>query len=621
MSSLQSLEKRAILAASAYYNGSAPIMTDAEFDSLVEEIRAKDPTSAILTRVGAPVKGAKAKLPYPMMSLDKVREGTARWASSRSGPFIVSDKLDGTSAMFVAGKLYRRGTGVVGADVSGLVGALLTRKSLSTQLAVRGEIIIPRAKFDRTFARDARSAVNALVTRSHVPQNDPILRAAKFVAYEVVHPRMDKRQQLTALKKAGFECAWHKTLDSVSDTELSALFQDRRANSAYDVDGLVVAAAGVHELSSARNPTHAFAFKEVLADQGAVTTVREVVYAASASNRLVPRVRFDPITLVSGVTLQWATAHNARFVKDNGIGAGAKVRIVRSGDVIPKIQEIVNGVRTPALPPAAPAWSWDASGVHAVLSETGPGARAKRMLAFLNALGVENIGGGTVDRLFAAGVDSIPKLVEATGASLQTVPGFGKVSATRLADSLRAKLNGANLATLMHASGAFSPALGETKLQSVAKVIVPGDLGAQAKRKNIKDRMMSAPGLGGAAASAVEDGMAEFLDLMKAIGINVSKLVTQSAGPKTDPAQSSNVANGVAKGVVVFSGFRDKQLEANAIHAGWIVRSSVSANTSMVVAEDPTSASAKVTKAKALDVPVTSRTAFADLVAISTMVV
>jgi NAD-dependent DNA ligase len=164
---VSSLESEIARATHAYYNTSKPIMSDAQFDLLLDELARVAPESPVLKKVGAPVPaGTKVKLPYPMMSLDKLKSGTGARAARNAGPYVIADKLDGTSAMLAGGRMFRRGTGTHGADISHLI-ALVKGANVRTHMAVRGEIIIRKADASRVIpriAKDARSAVNALVT-------------------------------------------------------------------------------------------------------------------------------------------------------------------------------------------------------------------------------------------------------------------------------------------------------------------------------------------------------------------------------------------------------------------------------------------------------------------------
>ncbi len=83
-------------------------MDDETYDKLLEELRQKDPANSYLSTVGAPPTGTTVVLPFPMPSLDKIKPGQDALTRFLSQPcdagFILSEKLDGLSALWVADK-------------------------------------------------------------------------------------------------------------------------------------------------------------------------------------------------------------------------------------------------------------------------------------------------------------------------------------------------------------------------------------------------------------------------------------------------------------------------------------------------------------------------------------
>lgn len=399
--SVAGLRAKIRAAAKAYFNGTKPLATDREYDALVDELDRRAPNDALLKAVGAdPGRGA-VKLPFPMMSLNKVRRGRgelASWVARRpdADEFTVSDKLDGTSAMVVwrpSGEraAFRRGTGDRGANVSHLVELVVPRVARTrcaalaladgAAVAVRGELVVRTTDRATRFA-NARSHANALATRSAPESAADAAEFAplRFVAYELVSPRLEKRAQMSALKRLGFEVVFHRRAgrSHLTDDALGDAFASRRRSSPYDIDGLVVEAGGVHAVAARRNPEYAVAFKDPSAGERRVTTVRAVEWRESAkTGNLAPTVAFDPV-VIDGVTIRRATGHNAKRVRDLGIGVGARVEVVRAGNVIPSIAAVVERAKRAAVPSVP--YEWSASGVHAV-AKGSDSARRRRRLA------------------------------------------------------------------------------------------------------------------------------------------------------------------------------------------------------------------------------------------------
>ncbi len=110
--------------------------------------------------------------------------------------------------------------------------------------------------------------------------------------------------------------------------------------------------------------------------------VESVRWTVSKDRFLYPTIFYTPVVLVDGdnvVTLDKAYVYNARYVIENGIGRGALVTIVRSGDVIPKVVRVLKAVE-PDLPDkdqfgdyAARVRSSLANGTLLDVPEHGPG--------------------------------------------------------------------------------------------------------------------------------------------------------------------------------------------------------------------------------------------------------
>ena len=102
----------------AYHNGLPLTMTDAAFDTAIDQLRAMDPKHPFLSKVGAPLAtGDEVALPIPLPSLNKIKDQDAitKWsAKCPAASYHVSAKLDGCSALWLpqTKKLYTRGDGM-----------------------------------------------------------------------------------------------------------------------------------------------------------------------------------------------------------------------------------------------------------------------------------------------------------------------------------------------------------------------------------------------------------------------------------------------------------------------------------------------------------------------------
>lgn len=603
MTRITDLEKIIRKASAAYYND-VPIMTDSEFDSLVEELKELNPTSKVLVEIGAPIVGKKVTLPFPMLSLDKLKHAdVTAWVKKQEGPYIVSDKLDGTSAMlhYVRhGKswrvsLYRRGTGTIGADISHLIKYVVDSTTgpdglKENAFAVRGEIIMSRKNFEGSTFKDARSLVNSLVNRKDI--SDEVTKDAlskiEFVAYEVVYPRMDKESQMKLMGKHGFKVVNFEKVQDVTPESLSATFAKRRTDSEYYVDGVVVEGSGQHNISSTRNPTYAAAFKMVLEDQGGDTVVLEVSWETSQTGKLIPRVRYEPI-LVNGISLQWATGFNARYIVDNSIGVGSKIRVIRSGDVIPKIEKVITKASVVSIPDVP--YKWDANEVHYVLADSTDNATMaiKCLVRFFTKMGIENIKEGLVERFYHLGFKKVKDYLVATTDDFLKLPGVNSVLAQKMYDNIQTKISDVDIVTAMVASNVFGDGIGERKLKALI-VASPKTM----MNKWSVESICEIEGFQLVTAQKIMEGVPKFKKWLKDHPmIKVTHEVDRS---QEKP--------------VVFSGFRNKELEERAADSGYSIGASVTKDTVLVVSKDPTASTGKVKRAKELNIRVVSIEAF-----------
>ena len=600
-------------AAAAYYNGGKPLMTDAEYDAAVEQLAAADPTNPFLSEVGAPPPVAGATpLPYPMPSLDKIKPGEDRLERFLAGGaaaegFVLSEKLDGLSALWLPSerRLLLRGDGLKGQEVSHLVGLGvqgLLSATLSPLSAIRGELLLPRSSGEAL----ARAWVNGVVHRDRPDPAD--VAKLRFVAYEVLTPvKPPKRSaQLRWLVEQGYEVPWFRVVaaGNIAPDDLATALKERRSASAYDTDGIVVGYDVSPKSEStaikARNPKDAVAFKMPLEDQSATTTVREVIWGTSNQGYLIPKLRFDPV-VIGAATIQFCTGHNAKTIKEGGIGPGAVVVIRRSGDVIPKLDRVVEAAPGGASLPVG--GTWDATETHIKAAEGAAGSPelvVARLGHFLKTLDIPGAGPATAAALVAAGLAGPAALYKATTENLSKI--LGPKTGASLHAGLRAAVEKADEMSLMLASSKMPRGVGDTKLRSL--------VGLEPDPRNWTTMGAAAVPAGWTTASlqAFLDsfGAYEAWRLSELSWIPYPKLVaavapvTPAANAKTHPSQ-----------VLCLTGFRDKALEAAAAAAGHTISPTFTGKVTLLLVPDgPVKESEKVKAARARGIPIVERTRF-----------
>ena len=578
-------------ASDAYYNGKPLLMDDDEFDALVEKLRTIDPKNPFFKTVGATVGAGAVKLPYLMPSLDKIKPGedSLRRFLAAGTAFVVSEKLDGLSALWSPSKknLYLRGDGVEGQDISHLTAIQGLRKDGKAKFGiVRGEIVLERSQ---VVKGPARSWVNGLIHQT-APAASEVAKL-RFVAYEVLFPsRLSRSAQFAWLAAAGYETPWHMSAAAVTEEALKAWLVERRAQSAYDTDGIVVGYDAVTEVKgdALKNPKDCVAFKMPLADQKAVTKVLAVEWNTSAQGYLIPRIQFEPVT-IGGAVIQYCTGHNARAILTGGVGPGAMICIRRSGDVIPTLESVV----TPCAAAMPAAGVWDGDEKTAAHMRMASGTTSKELVTsqmgyFLKKLEIPGAGPSTWKELVDAGIDTPKKLWDTGAARLSEI--LGPKTGATLHASLRKAFATVDEQTLMIASSMMPRSVGETKLKTLFEA--EADPRRWTALTTVPDSW-SSDSL--KAFQAIYPQYETWRQQITWVAYPIPRIAA-AAAPAT-------ALKGRAESIC-FTGFRDKDLEAKLVAAGHVIHGAVTGKTTILVTPDDGAETEKIKKARATGVRV-----------------
>lgn len=511
-----------IAANDAYYNEKTTLMTDNEYDIVKEYIQMKYPKNTAVAQVGAPIQGKnKVTLPYNMPSMDKIKPDTnalTSWKAKYTGPYVISCKLDGVSGMFDSEtkKLYTRGDGKVGQDISHLVTRLRLNEKVDakTPVVVRGEFIIPRRvfedKYKDTFA-NPRNLVSGIINTKGADEKANDLH---FVAYEIIHPQMNPSKQMETLTKLGYEVVQYKETPAskLTNENLSETLMDWRTKYMYEIDGVIVADDNIHPRKDG-NPEHAFAFKMVISDQIAEAKVVDVIWTPSKSGYLKPRVRIEPIKL-GGVTIEYATGFNGSYIETNKIGIGAVIQIIRSGDVIPHIKSVTTPAERAKMP--TEPYHWTDTHIDIILDSADDNVtvREKNITAFFVGIEVDGLSKGNVARIMAAGFDTISKILKMTKTDFAKVEGFKEKTIEKIYHGIQNKVKSASLLTIMSSSNLFGRGIGERKIKPILEEF-PDILTRTDGPKEKVALLLGIKGIGKENANSFVENIPRFLTFIK----------------------------------------------------------------------------------------------------------
>ena len=629
-----------------YYNHSAPEISDAEFDSLWDELKVLDPNNAVLHEIGPePLPGTvKVEHMFPMRSLDK---GTSDediihfvTQSTFGGKrYLAQPKLDGSalSLEYVSGNLHRaatRGSGERGEDVTlnaKLVANVPTRLNLAIDCHVRGEVVMPLAVFEEKYREVSPNPRNLCSGALRQKHGDGKADASDlvFCAYDVKFPNqspeaVNDSELLTWLQEAGIEPAPWEIFDSDSPQkemiEYTSKWSAKRSSYEFEIDGIVFKLDNLEQRENlgmtAHHPRWALAWK--FPSQEATSVLLDVDWQTGRTGAVTPVARIAP-QMVGGVTVENVTLHNVGEVERLGIKIGDKVKITRRGDVIPKIIENLGEASSTDLEGRFHADGTQFSGDLSVQSIEIPNdcpacgrhlvmegaflrcialecdARTARALTYwCRTLEMDGIGEKLIETLLDKGlVESIADLYRLNHSQISNLERMGDKSAYNVLDEL-ARTRTLNLAKFLHALGIerIGPEVATTISQhftSLEKILFWVDEGQI-------EELTTIDGIGDKVATIFREGISKRRELIN----ELSEIISV-----TDEAES---ASGVFDGksfCITGSLSRPRKEIALAIkNAGGKVVGSVSGNLDVLVAGEK--AGSKLAKAESLNVDVWS---------------
>lgn len=401
-------------------------------------------------------------------------------ASAASGKlrYALEPKFDGISveAVFERGEFVRavtRGDGQVGEDVTenirtvrSLPLKLQPAARAISQLAVRGEVVMLKSAFhamNRDLVERGQDpfANPRNATSGAVRQLDPSVTATRpldvvfydILAIEGAPIPTTHEATLDWMRQAGLPIPTERAC--VTDPEGVLAFHadllDHRDAIDVDMDGIVIKVddIGLHGFLGLRDRSPRAAFALKFPPRSETTRVADIAVQVGRTGALTPVALLEPVD-VGGVTVSRASLHNADIVRKLDVRLGDRVLVRRAGDVIPEIASVDPSARADDPPPFEMPTSCPACGTPVVrdgaivrcpagMACPAQLKEALRHWASRGAADIESLGKKKVEQILDAGlIRTVPDLYRLTPADLETLPGWGVKSATKLVDALDA---------------------------------------------------------------------------------------------------------------------------------------------------------------------------------------
>ena len=404
-----------------YWMKGESLISDQEYDELVEQLRQMDPNHPLLNKIGdgpdEVVFGTKVKHHKRMLSLAKAYtyEDVLKWvrkvSRDKDEVFCVEPKYDGLSCEIYKGKLVTRGDGITGSDCTHIVPFLETVPTFASfedyvsglgEMPVYGEILIHKAMFKKLREQFPELA------QYKTPRN----MAAGLVNTkpDVLHKLLDgKVGGVLSFYNHDGEPSFVPAADMFEKPQnFERWVREIKAKCPCPIDGVVFKLGDLNYRNRFPNtehhPTWALAYK--FKDAEYETIVKSVAWEVGME-AVTPVVKFNPVEIEdpsSGttVTVSCATAHNAKFIRDNHIVPGTRITIVRRGGVIPKVVAVERDVGIDAyIPTRCPSCGGELvwQGPELVcIDDKCEGKITNKIVKGLDRLGLKGIGPAWVER-------------------------------------------------------------------------------------------------------------------------------------------------------------------------------------------------------------------------------
>jgi len=608
---INELKDKITKANEAYRTGNS-IISDSEYDKLVEELSLLSPDDELLTKVGHSVsdESRKAKLPIEMASMNKIKsiDDINDWCRlkgiSKNEVVIITPKFDGLSLCVneLTNDAFTRGDGEYGqksnehyklidnhlydvADVDPL-------SPIDCQFTY-GEVMMSKKTFTEKYSSDFANPRNLVAGLLNSKEATQSLKDCDYIKYgaiftpDLMKMRYTKQEVIDYLNQyQKVKVQYHVCkISELTEELLISLFKEYSID--YEIDGLIIE---INNLSlqytlgretSSNNPCYSRAFKHPSFEQSAETEIIGITWNISKQGYLKPTLHVKPIKL-DGVTVSNVTGNNARFVKDMGLGVGAKVVVKRSGMVIPIIADVLETVEFVQPTIEGVELDWNENGIELITLTETDDQKLKKNISFFEILEADNVSEGVITQLWDAGYKTIKDILNLTTSDLEKIDRFGKRKAKIVYDSIQKSVTGVQLSKLQHATGIF-------KNMGSKKLVLLGDFTS----KPTIEQVLGIEGIGDVLAKEYINKYDQFFDFIKDLPITfLEKVEVVSVGNKFEGKQ------------FVFTGVRLPEYEKIIIQNGGKISSGVSKNTTHLVMKSKGSGSSKEKKAIELGIEI-----------------
>lgn len=416
--------KRKISDANAAYRLGNPVMSDLEYDGLLESFQKRFPDEYEEFRSslneGQVESGQKLKHRYIMGSLDKIKNSDPDSLGKFIKKYIktklnISAKVDGISsvARYVDGGLKSfasRGDGYNGVsytDKAPYVKGLPAKIDFKDEIYVRGELVVLESE-NVDSATNLRNVCAGWMNQKYWTADT--VSKVSFIPYTILGGKYTKNEQFRILESLGFKTAWHEAVDPDTEDLCAALTEKAKLSHGYACDGLVLTDDSAYNEQDEYRPKNAMAFK--INELVATTRVIDMDWSSVSKNGFIcPVFVLEPVEL-GGSVISRASAANLDVIESLGVKYGSVVRIAKSNDIIPHVEAVLDNtdVSDIEFPEECPCCGSRLvrDGVNLRCMNAGCSEQVnKKLTLFMKKMGVEDVSNASLKKFGINSFDAV----------------------------------------------------------------------------------------------------------------------------------------------------------------------------------------------------------------------
>lgn len=390
--------------ANEYYRKGNPVISDEEYDSLITVLKKQMPYEEYCEFIKTLTESTgenSSQHEFVIGSLSKIKheepESFYKWLEeNKIKELFVSEKIDGCSftAEYVNGLLVSvmsRGDGAEGTDWTDKAKQIPSLSNVidtKDKVQIRGEFTLVGGSHLVLGYKNKRNGTVGIMN-SKTPDANSLSKVEAYV-YQILNSEESIENQFHTLKMYGFSTPNFILVQcGPNDHEyLKDVYTNFKETSPYDIDGLVISSPMWTNENDMFFPKGKVAYK--VNSEGYDTKVIGIEWELSKTRYLKPILLVEP-TEISGSTVSRVTGYNAKYIMEYGLGIGAEIKIIKSGEIIPKVIDIIKK-SSPDIPSTCPecnsGLTWNGVELQCPIETCG---EHKRIEAFIKNLGIENV--------------------------------------------------------------------------------------------------------------------------------------------------------------------------------------------------------------------------------------